>query len=167
MKTLVIIRHAKSSWEQGIKHDFDRPLNERGRKDAPKIGAFLRQKGIKPDHIYSSPANRALSTAHLIAHEVGFPIEKIIENLDFYNFDDHLQPIIALLQQSPDTAETVFIFGHNETFTYLANHFTKNQIDHLPTCGVVCIRFVTNTWQNFDEAPATTDFVVFPKKLGL
>ena len=165
MKTLIIIRHAKSALLQAGMHDFDRPLNERGQTDAPRIGTFLREKGIKPDYIYSSPANRALSTAQLIAREVGFKPEKIEKNSEIYIFDSDVTPIIQLIEQSPDDADTVFIVGHNETFTHLANHFTTHNIDNLPTCGVVCFRFVTTTWQGFDQAQASMDFVIFPKML--
>lgn len=166
MKTLVIIRHAKSSWEQESMNDFDRPLNERGRSDAPRIGAFLRDKGIKPDLIYSSPANRALTTASLVAHVTNYPLDKIVQVSALYTFDSDLQPIIELLRQIENSVETVFLFGHNDTFTYLTNQFANHRIDHLPTCGAVCLRFVADTWQNFDAAPATMDFAIFPKKLN-
>lgn len=167
MKRLVLIRHAKSSWDDGAISDFDRPLNARGQHDAPRIGAWLREKGITPDLIYSSPAQRALSTARLIAHETGYSLADIITKDILYRFDNELLPIIECVKNSADSAQSIFLFGHNETFTYLANHFTQHRIDHVPTCGVVCFRFAVDTWHNFDKASAALDFVQFPKQLPL
>ncbi|MBK8473109.1 MAG: histidine phosphatase family protein [Sphingobacteriales bacterium] len=108
MKRLVLIRHAKSSWDDGAISDFDRPLNARGQHDAPRMGAWLREKGITPDLIYSSPAQRALSTARLIAHETGYSLADIITKDILYRFDNELLPIIRCVKNSADSAQSIF-----------------------------------------------------------
>ena len=95
MKTLVLIRHAKSSWDSKAETDFDRPLSDRGRKDAPRIAAFLAGKDLEPNQIVTSPAARALTTARMIAGGIGLEEDRILEDRRIYLADlHHLQSIM-------------------------------------------------------------------------
>ncbi len=166
MKTLYLIRHAKSSWEDLSLTDQERPLNKRGKRDAPRIGQFLKSKSIMPNQVISSPANRALSTARIVCHEMGYPLTDIEVNPLFYTFDEAGSNILYTLAKLGEDIEEVMIFGHNETFTALANRFSPTHyFDNVPTCGVVCIKFDTNKWEDFLNAKSELAFHMFPKLL--
>ncbi len=165
MKKLCPIRHAKSSWKDLNLEDIERPLNERGKRDAPEIGSFLKNKKLFPDLIMSSPANRALTTAKKIAKKLDFPIKDIAINRKLYVFSSSGDSVIEVLQKVDDRFETVFIFGHNPTFTALANRLTGQWFDNVPTCGVVSILFDTPHWATIERENAKLDFYMFPKML--
>lgn len=158
MKRLYIIRHAKSSWAEPGLRDFDRPLNKRGKRDAPLMGKLLRDRGVNPDYIVSSPANRAQTTARTIAKEVGYPIEDIILEMDIY--EAYLENLIGVIEHFPADKQTVLMFGHNPGFTYLANHFNHGDlIDNVPTCGIACIETSAKDWTAIH--PSNSNLVSF------
>lgn len=166
MKQLLLVRHAKSSWDNPSLPDFARPLNERGLKDAPKVGKYLYQKGVKPDALISSPANRAHTTATLIAQELHYPIEKITTNFKLYVFSYDVSDVLPVITGLPDTYNFVMLFGHNPTFTELANYFTHRHFpDENPTCSVVALEFNTPHWQLASPQNARLMWHVFPKML--
>ncbi|OWY19048.1 phosphohistidine phosphatase [Sphingobacteriales bacterium UPWRP_1] len=165
MKTLYIVRHAKSSWKEAGLEDIDRPLNERGKHDAPEMGKYLKQQGVKPDALYSSPAKRAQKTAQLIAAELGFDKDKISIQPVLYTFNPNVEAILNFIAQLPDEQQTVMLFGHNPTFTELANHFTKNRFTaENPTCSVVGLQLHINTWKKSPRAEADLHLFASPKK---
>ncbi len=163
MKSVYIVRHAKSSWEDITLSDHDRPLLPVGINRTRKIAEYLKKKKIRPDIILSSSAVRALKTAKIIAGIIDFPLEKIKveERLYHASSSDILDELYAL----PDDVETAMVFGHNPTLTYFVNHFVKSGIDNLPTSGVVGIRFKTDRWEKIANARYKADFIVFPKML--
>ncbi len=167
MKTLYLVRHAKSSWKNPDLADMDRPLNKRGKRDAPRIGLFLKEKNILPDLIISSPANRALTTAKVIAEQIGYPVEKIIENNDLYTFSYNPEEITQILAPLSDQYQTVMLFGHNPTFTEAANFFGDKHFDNVPTCGVVGFQLSIHRWQSIgrDNLQSQLTFYMFPKML--
>lgn len=165
MKKLCLIRHAKSSWKDGSLEDIDRPLNERGKQDAPEIGLFLKNKKLFPDLIMSSPANRALTTAKKIAKKLDYPIKDIAINRKLYVFSSWGDSVVEVLKKINDQYDTVFVFGHNPTFTALANRFSGQWFDNVPTCGVVSIIFDAKKWANIGRDNGTLDFYMFPKML--
>lgn len=162
MKQLFLIRHAKSSWDDMSLSDFDRPLNKRGKRDAPKMGDFLREKSISPDLIVSSPANRALTTAKIIAEKVNYAINDIVERKSIY----HAFPtdVIDVIHALPDDKNTVFLFGHNPTFTSLANKFGGVYIDNVPTCGVVALVANIDSWSEWNAHVSSLGNFYYPKK---
>ena len=129
MKTLFLIRHAKSSWDDTTLPDKDRPLNDRGRRDAPKMGERLAKRNVKPDLILSSPAVRALRTAEIIAKKLDYR-RKIVVNEQLYavGADD----LLDVIHQLGDKVERVMLFGHNPELTELA-HRLSGEITHMPT----------------------------------
>ena len=163
MKTLYIVRHAKSSWEDFSLADHDRPLAPSGIKKTGRIIKYLQQKGVKPDLMISSPAVRALETARLIARGTGYPADRIRVEESLYHAS--ADTIMNELYGLPDNIDSVMIFGHNPAFTYFANNFLNPGIDNLPTTGVVSISFMTDRWEEADSAPHKVNFVIFPSML--
>lgn len=160
MKELYIIRHAKSSWDNPSLSDFDRPLNSRGERDAPLMGKVLADQKIIPDLIYSSTANRALTTAKTIADKLGVSNEIVLRK-DFYHASE--SQLLQQINSFDNKANRVFMFGHNPGFTYLAENLTTETFGSIPTCGVVGIRFPFDSW---DFVSAETGDVImydYPK----
>jgi len=163
MRYLFLIRHAKSSWNVPGLRDFDRPLNERGLHDAPLMAELLQAQKIRPDLIVSSPAKRAITTARFFAEGLGFAPESIVQNANIY--DAFATDILQIISELPNSAQTVFLFGHNPTFTDVANRFTDQFIGNIPTCGVVCIESSASEWTDFSAGNARVIAQLFPKEV--
>ena len=163
MKTLYIIRHGKSFWDDPSLSDHDRPLMQKGIKRTLKIASFFNQKNIKPDLMISSSAKRALNTAQIIAEVIDYPLSDILVEKSFYHTDREL--LTDYLYGLENNINSVMVFGHNPTFTSFANQFLDNPIDWLPTTGTVSVSFKTDKWENIMLAKRTTDFVMYPKML--
>ncbi len=164
MRTLYLIRHAKSSWGNPGLRDHDRPLNERGLHDAPKMAQLLAEQGIKPDLLVSSPAKRALTTALYFAE--AFKIEgiEVLREAKIYEAFPH--EILSIISDLPESAQTVALFGHNPTFTEVANRFMENDfIENIPTCGIVKISSSADPWREFYEGNSKVAACYFPKEV--
>ena len=161
MKKLVIIRHAKSDWEDTTIDDYDRPLNDRGFSDAPFMGQFFKKRGLVPDLIMCSPALRAIKTAELIAKEVDY--DKIIcPNQYIYEaYVNTLQDIVSFIN---DDNETVFLVGHNPGVSALAYMLSELK-ESVPTCATVEIDFDCDSWMEVSKSNSTLISYDFPKKL--
>jgi len=164
MKELFILRHAKSSWDDPTLSDFERPLNERGRRDAPMMGEHLAEMGIKPDLIVASPAKRAKKTAKIVAGKLGYDTEKIRWEESIYEASP--QALLYLVCALPDDAKRVMLVGHNPGFTMLANMLGDVAIDNIPTAGVVGIAFDAKSWDEACRMKGHTLFFEYPKKLS-
>jgi phosphohistidine phosphatase len=161
MKTLFFIRHAKSSWADVGARDIDRVLNDRGHRDAPEMAKFLKSQGILPDLIVSSPAKRALMTATYFAEELGIDAKNMDIQQDIYEADElTLRHVVRGL---PDDADTILLFGHNPTFTYFANRYTKDLIENIATCGIVQYNLDAPHWANFNEITVKVAGYFYPK----
>lgn len=145
MRTLTLIRHAKSSWKDTALNDFDRPLNKRGLQNAPLMGRLLKQQGVIFDLMVASPAARALETARLIAATIGYPEDNLRQEDGMY--DAGVNQLIALIHALPAEAHEVALVGHNPGMTGLCNYLTGETIDNLPTCAVAGIAFDLDSWQ--------------------
>jgi phosphohistidine phosphatase len=163
MRTLFLIRHAKSSWDNPALRDFERPLNNRGLITAPRMAQFLLKEGVKPDLLVSSPAKRAISTALFFGNTFGVADAQIVRNEDIY--EASVVTMLRLISQLPDSAQTVFMFGHNPTFTELANGFTDSLIENVPTCGIVRIQSNADNWRSMYEGNARVTATYFPKEV--
>ncbi|QMU56345.1 MAG: hypothetical protein GKS04_04175 [Candidatus Mycalebacterium zealandia] len=163
MKTLFLIRHAKSDRRQKVA-DLERPLNERGLSDVPKMGWRLKEKGVVFDAVYSSPANRAFTTAKLVCEKAGFPPEEIKTNERFYTFNstDLLKAVESVIDED---FQTVAVFCHNFAITDLANLLTGETIDNVPTCGIVHIETDANLWANIANGKGRLIDFDFPKSI--
>lgn len=164
MKKLIVVRHAKSSWAQPGQTDFDRPLNERGERDAPEMAMRLKSRGIKIGRFISSPAKRARQTCKAFC--------KIFEcNPDTIVFIDKLYhapktvffDVVAGLD---DADETVIIFSHNPGITDFVNSLCPDVfIDNMPTCGIFTVETEIGTWRNFKPADSSFVFFDYPKNI--
>ncbi len=162
MKTLTILRHAKSSWKDSSLSDHDRPLNKRGEGDAPVMGARIQQAGIRPSLILCSPAVRAWTTAKLIAQEISYPNEFLQRDERLYLAD--MQRIIDLLCEQDLGFNSIMIVGHNPGFTDFANYLVPGLTNNIPTCGVVSVIIDTDDWNLKADKNAELVTYDYPKK---
>lgn len=162
MKTLYLVRHAKSSWKDASLSDSERPLNKRGEKDAPEMGRRLALRKIKPDLLLSSPAKRAYATAKKIAIEMEYPDKDIKTNEALYHAGP--QRLLNIIREQDDKFESIMLFGHNPGLTDFANLFSKEYIDNIPTTGVFAINIQTDKWKAVKDAAVEFLFYDYPKK---
>lgn len=163
MKTLYLIRHAKSSWDNPGLRDFSRPLNERGLVEAPKMARMLVEEQARPDLLVSSPAKRAITTALFFAAAFDIKDEAVERNEDIYEADP--KDILRIINTLPDSAQTVMLFGHNNTLTDVANLFSDDYIENVPTCGIVRIESRAGSWGEFFEGNSKVTACFFPKEV--
>jgi phosphohistidine phosphatase len=161
MKKLLVVRHAKSSWDDIRQTDFERPLNERGKRDAPEMAKRLNDKGIIPDLLVSSPAKRAFSTAKLFAKEFGIAEEKIHLEEKLYHPEE--QNIFNIISRLPGFAETVVIFSHNPGISGFVNMLTNTRVDHMPTAAIFAVNIKSEEWSDFENAEKEFWFFDYPK----
>ncbi len=164
MKTLYLVRHAKSDWSSPGLKDFDRPLNKRGKKNAPLMGKMLRRKAILPDVLISSPALRALTTAKLIAREIGCKPEDILLEKSIYEASP--STLITLISQQPDTYGSLMLFGHNPGLTELASQLSDFDEDNIPTGGIVGIQWEIDSWSAIRTRKGKLLFFHYPKQFS-
>lgn len=162
MKTLYVIRHAKSSWDNPTLSDFDRPLNTRGEKDAPAMGKRLKNRNVAPDLLLSSPAERALTTSHIIAEEMGYAKSKIKTDKKLYHAED--AEILRIIQTLDDKYSCVWVIGHNPGLTDFVNLLADAHIDNVPTCGVVACSINIQSWDEAGKGKGSVIFFDYPKK---
>ena len=161
MKTLFLIRHAKSSWDDPALPDKDRPLGNRGRRDARKMGKRLAKRDVKPDLILSSPARRALTTAEIIAKKLDYKRKNIVVEDRLYSGAVH--DLLNVVQKLGDKLERVMLFGHNPELTEFA-HRLSSEITHMPTCAVAKFPFKAKSWSHIDNAKLAKVALDYPKK---
>ena len=161
MKTLFLIRHAKSSWDDPALPDKDRPLGDRGRRDAPKMGKRLAKRDVKPDLILSSPARRALTTAEIIAKKLNYKRKDIVVDDRLYAAAVH--GLLNVIHGLGDKLERVILFGHNPELTELA-HRLSGEITHMPTCAVAEFTFNAKSWSKIGKANLAKVALDYPKK---
>jgi phosphohistidine phosphatase len=161
MKTLILIRHAKSDWSTPSLSDFDRPLNDRGKRDAPVMAQRLLNRKVKIDIFISSPAKRAKKTASVFAKEYNREKEEIIFKEELYGAA--LEAFYELIDKIDDSLHSVAIFSHNPGITDFANTLTDARIDNIPTCGIFAVKVNTDRWSKFKEAEKEFLFVDYPK----
>ena len=160
MKTLYLVRHAKSSWEYDL-DDHRRPLNDRGLRDAPRVAAVVSRSLNKPDLLMSSDALRAKTTALFFAKAYDIPENELVLEHKLYDFNG--DRLLQVIRTCPDTVDCLMIFGHNNAMTTVVNVFGSKLIDNVPTCGCIAIAFDTEHWK--DIAEGTTIFTCTPKQL--
>lgn len=162
MKKLFICRHGKSSWKFNDLSDFERPLNHRGERDAPKMGNVLKERKISPSIMLSSPAVRAYTTAKIIAAKLGRDENEIQKKEELYGAS--AGELMSIIQELPENAASAMIFGHNPGLTMLNNVLSDKRIDNLPTCGIVAIDLNISKWNEIDFSCGKGVFFEYPKK---
>lgn len=160
-KTLFLVRHAKSSWKDPSLSDRYRPLNKRGRRNAPDMGGRLALKGHQPDLIISSPAKRARMTAKIIAKELGY--DKSAIRTDESMYFSGVGGMVTMLEGVDDRYQKVMIVGHNPAMTSLMNKLCDASVDNMPTCAVAVIDYNMTSWSALRSAKGDLQDYDFPK----
>lgn len=161
MKSLCLIRHAKSSWAEESTEDFERLLNDRGFNDAPKMGQRLFEAGFKPDLIISSPAFRAISTARRFSRELAYDPDFIVADMRIY--DAHESTLVDLIKNIPNQYKSVALFGHNPGMHQLTHFFAPNGPQEFPTCAVAWLDFSVESWKDITSGNGKLHFYDYPK----
>lgn len=162
MKRLVLIRHAKSDWNNPELSDFDRPLNHRGLSDAPLMAQLTQKLNIIPDFIITSSANRALSTAKVFAHQFAVDDAHFQEDIRIYrgNYLDY----IRIITMTKNIHNCIFLFGHNPEISAAASALVNSFHESVPTCAVICIDFDTDKWEEIEAVTSALRYYEYPKK---
>ena len=161
-KTLTIVRHAKSSWKDASLSDRERPLNQRGKRDAPEMGRRIHAAGIRPSLIISSPAARAFKTAKIVALQIGYPYEFLQRERELYLAS--LDTLIDVVGAQDETFNSLMLFGHNPGLTDFVNYLVPGLTDNLPTAGVVAVSFDSDDWSLRNRPEVELVLHDWPKK---
>ncbi|WP_413998275.1 SixA phosphatase family protein [Flavobacterium sp. W1B] len=160
MKNLILIRHAKSNWDTPLK-DIDRPLDQRGMKDAHLVSSNILDSIPKTYVMWSSIAKRASDTAIIFAQNILYPIECIVYKKELYTFDEN--QLEKTIKSCDNSFDSVILFGHNAAITNFVNKFGDVFIDNVPTSGFVFLQFDTDYWQEINKGK--TKKILIPKDL--
>lgn len=160
MKELILIRHAKSSWSNPLLDDFERPLNKRGEKNAPFMAKVLKQKGLTPDLIISSPSIRTKQTLDYFIQEFDYKGEIIFEESIY---EAPFENLLKVIKNIDDKYKTIFLFGHNPGLNDLVDFLIGNFEENIPTSGVLKLNFDIKKWENLKEKIGILEFFIYPK----
>jgi phosphohistidine phosphatase len=161
MKKLLLVRHAKSDWEDIKLSDFDRPLNKRGKKNVPEMAERLLKKGIVPQQIVSSPALRALTTAQLFAETLGIRKDRIQKEEKIY--EATADTLLKIINNFDNKQDFIALFGHNPGITTLAEGLSDAYLSNIPTCGMVLIEFPFDDWAVISYGTGEQKMYDYPK----
>ena len=162
MKTLYLLRHAKSSWDNPKLDDFERPLNKRGHHDAPLMGNLLEKLNILPDLIISSPAVRAAMTSRFVADAINYPLKQIQYDENIYEAGD--SQLLEVIYGVDDTIDKLMLVGHNPSFTYFSHFLSNHDVSNIPTCGLFGAEIDISSWTKIKKNSGKTLLYEYPKK---
>ncbi|MFW2378350.1 SixA phosphatase family protein [Aliarcobacter butzleri] len=161
MKKLILIRHAKSDWSNPFLDDFLRPLNKRGKKNAPLMAKVLKEKNIRPDLIISSPSLRTKQTLEYFIKELNYKDEvKLEESI----YEAPYENLLKVIKDIPNIHKIVFLIGHNPGLCDLTNFLVDKSFENIPTCGIVEIDFNAKSWQDISKENSNLISFEYPKK---
>lgn len=161
-RKLFIIRHGKSSWDHEGLDDIDRPLADRGTRNAHDMAQRLLNLGMVPELILTSPASRALNTALIMSRIWEMEPETLqIHDTLYMAYTSEINEVLAIV---PDTIQNLAIFGHNPSFTIYANQFLDEPLDNLPTAGVVIITLESESWEGVNRTQVKGSYLDYPKR---
>jgi phosphohistidine phosphatase len=160
-RTLLLMRHAKSSWDNPAWTDHDRPLNDRGDRDAPRMAEVLKERGLIPSRIVSSTANRAKTTAEIVAKSIGFTGEIVLEPRLYLASPADWDVIV---KQLPDEHETVLCVGHNPGIEQVLRKWSGEEIE-MPTAAIAIVDVTVSQWDQYDRHGLTVTDVLRPKEI--
>lgn len=160
MKKLIVVRHAKSSWEHQV-IDHERPLNSRGIKDANTVSKLLKTEKLQIDSILCSDAVRTQKTAQIFISNLNLDNTLLSLSYDLYDFEG--RNLIEVIKNGSNAINTLMVFGHNHAITSFVNHYGNKFIENVPTCGVVIIDFDIDSWVNLKKG--NTISTLFPKEI--
>ena len=161
MKTLILVRHAKSDWGDPALSDIDRPLNNRGKKDAPEMAKRLKERKLDVDAFITSPAKRARKTASVFFKEFDLKKERLIEEPELYGASEN--EFYKVIGNVKDKYDCIGLFSHNPGLTDFANRLTETRVDNIPTTGIFAVQADCKSWSEFREAKKEFLFFDYPK----
>lgn len=161
MKQLILIRHAKSSWDDLSARDFDRDLNDRGQYDAQEMGQRLAKRGFQPDAFVISSSQRTRSTAYLMADQLAFPHADIELKDELYLASP--STMLREIRQTPDHVQRLALLAHNPGITELTNRLARTYINNIPTCGLAILEMDVSSWREVGGRALLLDFD-YPKR---
>jgi phosphohistidine phosphatase len=162
MKTLTLVRHAKSSWKDRGLPDHERPLNKRGRRDAPIMGERLAERAVEVDLLISSSATRALATAEALAAALDYGWDEIVVEERLYAAD--AEEVLEVIEEQEDWVDRLMVVGHNPELTVLANQLSALDIENVPTCGVLELEYDVERWGEIADREPVAALFDYPKK---
>lgn len=162
MKTLVLVRHAKSSWKDSALADIDRPLSPRGKRDAPRMASRFAARDIDVELVICSPSKRTRRTAKMFCGEIGYEWNEV--QLEERLYEASRKQILEVIREVDDDIDALMLFGHNPGFTDLVNSFAPRPIDNVPTSGVVIMTFDTTRWKHVPKLEPKDFSFDYPKK---
>lgn len=163
MKTLLLVRHAKSSWDSAVSTDAERPLNDRGKHDAPMMAKRLLERKVAIDRFISSPAKRAKRTGEFFLEKYNGKDKQLILSKNLY--EASVGDFYQVISQQEDSDQHIAIFSHNPGITEFANKLTEVKIDNMPTCSVFAINADIEYWKDFEKANKSFSFFDYPKNI--
>jgi phosphohistidine phosphatase len=164
MLRLTLVRHAKTEQAYSGQEDWDRVLEPRGQRDAPEMGRRLKGRGLKPEKILTSPAVRAITTATIMARELGVTATKIVPDERLYLASS--KQLFAVIRELGGTAKHLMLVGHNPGLTEFADELSSERsIDNLPTCAVYTLEFDIKNWSELEPALGVNVEFDYPKKI--
>ncbi len=161
MKTIILVRHAKSSWKEASLEDHERPLNKRGERDAPHMAKVFCKKNISVDLIVSSTANRALSTANEFAKQLAYNKDQIEREKQLYLAEPN--DMMDYVASIDDAINCVMLFGHNPGITWFATILSGHHFENIPTCGIAAVDLKIDQWSDLKEGKGKLLFFEYPK----
>ena len=162
MRLLTLVRHAKSSWDYAELSDFERPLNERGRRDAPMMAERALKLFGRPQRLVSSPALRAITTAQVFAQTLGMDSHDIILRPRLY--EASTSTLLQVLQDLDNKEAHVMLFGHNPGLSQLAHRLAACDFDDLPTCGIAHLSLAAKHWRDVQAGCGALRRFTYPKE---
>jgi phosphohistidine phosphatase len=162
MKTLYLVRHAKAGWHDPFQADFNRTLTKRGHRQAEEMSERLRKKGITPERLISSPAQRALETAEIFADELGIERREIVQKIEIY--EGGIDALASVVRSFADEDDTAMLFGHNPAISAFAGWLTGQPAEAMNTCGVAKIELACDHWRDAAESSGTLAWYKFPER---
>jgi phosphohistidine phosphatase len=162
LRRITLLRHAKSDWGNPALSDFDRPLNQRGKRNLKLMGERLQKNGVRPSLVISSNAVRAITTARAIAEAIGYPVEFIQREPDLYLASP--RTILNIISREGTGYNDLMIVGHNPGLTELANMICTTPIDNLPTCGAYAVDIDIDDWLDLANTQGSLNYFEYPKK---
>lgn len=160
MKELILIRHAKSSWKDSSLDDFDRPLNKRGKENAPFMAKRLKEKGLNPDLIISSPSLRTKLTLEYFLKEFNYKKDVVFENSIY---EAPYENLLNVIKNVPNSVNQLFFIGHNPGLNDLSDFLLGEFYENIPTSGVLKIVFYTDSWKEISKNNSKLEFFEYPK----
>ena len=162
MKIVCLVRHAKASRDDSSLRDFDRPLNARGKKQAPWLGRRLQESNVSPGVIISSPAKRAMATAETLAGGIQYPLKKIITESAVY--ESGAPAILGVIQDIARDHAVAVVVGHNPALSDLMNYLSRRKLDELPVAGIICLKFDVDSWKKITRGKGEVLFYDAPPR---